>query len=279
MSTYSRFQSEIILSVIRPGVEVVALGVLVFILVQMGWFFFYGSSAKPLDLAPIRQSSASQSQAGVHGEIGVLRDGALFGGEAVSTPVNLDMDAPETQLNLVLYGVRRGDDPQSGTAVIGGAEANQRAFAVGSDILDGVRLEAVYPDRVIINRRGARESLYLREEERGRSAATTLLRPVEARAPSAQGAMGREAWINGLRLEPVRENGAMQGFRVQASSRQDLLSAAQLQVGDVVTAVNGRVLTTPADLIAAMDAFAGSSSVRLNVLRGGEARTIEARLQ
>jgi type II secretory pathway component PulC len=70
-------------------------------------------------------------------------------------------DAPETSAQLVLAGVLAVDDPQRGMAILGPNSATAKLYAAGADVPGGVRLHAVYKDRVLLDRNGALEALYL----------------------------------------------------------------------------------------------------------------------
>jgi general secretion pathway protein C len=69
--------------------------------------------------------------------------------------------APDTGLDLVLRGVFAGDDPKDGRAIIGDRDGNDRSFSTGATIVDGVVLDGIYPDRVMLARNGQLEALRL----------------------------------------------------------------------------------------------------------------------
>ena len=82
----------------------------------------------------------------------------LFG-EAQSSVA--DANAPQTNVQLVLAGVLALPDPKRGLAILGPTTAAAKLYTVGSAVPGGVNLYAVYKDRVLLDRGGIIESLYL----------------------------------------------------------------------------------------------------------------------
>ena len=70
-------------------------------------------------------------------------------------------DAPATSANLTLAGTLAGREPEQGWAIIGASGQPARVYATGASLPGGSKLFAVYPDRVILDRSGSRESLLL----------------------------------------------------------------------------------------------------------------------
>ncbi len=97
-----------------------------------------------------------------------IADLHLFGlagaGKASAIKV-VDNKAPETSLKLTLYGVFAEDVPENGAAIIGKEGSAQSYYRVGSEILSGVKLQAVYQDRVILSRGNQSEVLKFPEDD------------------------------------------------------------------------------------------------------------------
>lgn len=66
-----------------------------------------------------------------------------------------------TSLQLSLYGVRMNEGSGIGSAILAGPDGVQQSYAVGEEVMPGVTLDAVHFDHVVIDRGGAKESLYL----------------------------------------------------------------------------------------------------------------------
>ena len=212
---------------------------------QAFWFAVYGTDALNLTL---EASSFAASDTGRTMSRSRPSAGGLFA--SIDAPESAGEPAPpETRLNLELRGVRAGADPYSGAAVMESPGQGQRVLAAQSEIVAGVRLVEIHPDRVIINRRGVRETVYLREEGRRAIRAASAAAPAleaEAAAESQEAAVPPELsardWIDGLSLEPFLAGGRMVGLRVRSASRADVLHASGLTEGDIIRAVNGTAL-------------------------------------
>lgn len=254
------------------------------------WFAIYGASIFPLAIDPAAAISPDRSAALQADASHLARAGLFEARRFADTPAEPDViNAPETRLDLILHGVRRSQDPDFSTAVVQAPGQPQRSLGIGATIVDGVTLEAVFADRVIINRRGARESLFLREETR---TGASLIRPAgQAQPPEPAAGTQREAppsarvaqltaddVISGLVLRLERLDGAVAGYRVAPESRAEVLAELGLAPGDLVTELNGRALDRPADILDMLEDLENARSIRLTVLRQGEAVSLEAQL-
>lgn len=263
--------------------EIGLVAFLAFIAAQALWLFIYGDAVRPLDLDA--EAGGSGVEAARVSDLSSLSGAGLFavrGGVETQTSQVL----PETRLNLVLRGVRRGGDPRSGAAFIEVPGEGQRALGAGDAITDQVFLEEIYDDRVIINRRGVRESLFLSEEAARRAQSGAAPAASRAPAPAARPAgepsplsgqpmlslaqeLDPEDWIEGLRLAPELHDGRITGFRVRDSSHLEVLRAAGLIPGDIVTAINGERLNSPDAAARALALFETTDRIALTVLRDG----------
>lgn len=68
---------------------------------------------------------------------------------------------PVTSLPLSLHGVRSDLATGRGSAIIAASDGVQKLFAVGESVASGVTLAAIAADHVILDRGGARETLWL----------------------------------------------------------------------------------------------------------------------
>ncbi|PWE17119.1 hypothetical protein DDZ18_10495 [Marinicauda salina] len=269
----------------RGAVELALVAVIAMLLARAVWFGIYGGEIDRLSadmVAPSARLATDEAPT----DLTILAEGRLFASAAFEAEVDPVESAPETQLDLTLRGVRRGPTPQSGAAVVQTPQEGQRTVAIGGEIAPNVTLEAVYADRVIINRRGNRESLFLREQS---ARSTSFLQPgaeppaaeAESRAPGprAAGGLSEEDWVRGLRLAPVEETADARGYRILAESDPALLDATGLRTGDIITSVNGRALAGSVNTLEVLEELAEASEARFTVLRDGESQTIEVRLR
>ncbi len=118
---------------------------------------------------PVADTSAAQAV-----DLQSIVNAHLFGVASLSGDPN---DAPATSANLTLAGTLAGTDPGQGWAIIGASGQAARVYATGASLPGGTRLQAVYPDRVILDRNGSRESLMLPRLSGGSGAAPLAYRP------------------------------------------------------------------------------------------------------
>ena len=246
--------------------EVLLIVALAYIGARMIWLVAFGASATDFQLDPA-SSTARDGGARYVADVTRLRDTDPFA-DRRAEPVDAAPVAAavqETQLNLVLRGIRRGATSQSGGAIVQTPDNRQRFFAVGETVLDGVTMEEVHVDHVLIRRRGMLESLYLRDEDgaaaRGSGGAAASAAPT--RAPA-----GSQSVAGLFRADPVRDGDLLSGYRI-AEGNAAMLSAMGLRNGDVITAIDGRSAADLADLSALFRTLREQGAFTLSINRGG----------
>ncbi|MBL8649537.1 MAG: PDZ domain-containing protein [Sphingopyxis sp.] len=179
-----------------------------------------------------------------------------------------------TALGLTLFGVSINEATGGGAAIIAAEDGIQNSYAVGDEIAPGVRLVGVAFDHVMLDRGGARESLFL--DQSGGSAATPVTplpaTPEIGSAPANPDAVAGElspaALKAGVGFAPRAENGKVTGVVVQPQGDGATFRAAGLRPGDVVRGVNGRPIGSAGDAAALANQFAPGARVSLEVERG-----------
>ena len=191
---------------------------------------------------------------------------------------------PISSLNLVLTGVIAAAG--GGYALISVNNQPQEPFAIGQSVTAGAVLQAVYPDRVVIQRNGALESLMLEGADKlapGMEVST----PVPAYTPpSAPGNVVRETSSNHYTVQ--REQLAAQmrtpdflrqatmtpagggGFQVQQLQPGSLYEKLGLRAGDVIKSVNGQAINSAEDAIRLYQQMGNVASAQIEVMRGGK---------
>jgi general secretion pathway protein C len=214
-------------------------------------------------------------------DLAALVNGHLFGVAADSGDPN---DAPATTANLTLTGTLAGREPEHGWAIIGASGQTARVYATGTSLPGGSRLFAVYPDRVILERNGSRESLLLPRlsgvaggyapqraaamaggESPGGSLADNV-RQLLVQNPQAGGEL--------LRPQPVFAGGSLRGYRVYPGRNRAQFTSLGLQPGDLVMAVNGAALDDPNRGLETLRGIGQGGAVTLTVERGGQQQQI-----
>lgn len=276
------------------------------LLVRLVWSLVPRGDAA-LDTAPARVAGAAAGATAVRS----IASWHLFG----DTPrrPGTGGNASASTLALILRGTVAESDPKAGIAVVAGAQDGERAYRVGEDVVPGARLAGVYPDRIVLVREGAEETLKLPRDRD--LAPADIVRPTAATATSrtasnrptgavsppgfaptagaTQTVKAPADWqqtvahlrqnpdelMKRVQVVPVLDGGKLTGVRLSAGADVALINQIGLRPGDVVTSVNG----TPVDSFERgqeiMSNLKNSNSVRVTVLRDGKPTDITVGLQ
>lgn len=244
---------------------------------------------------------------------------SLFGKEGakpVETTQTTDVDAPETRLALELQAVFVSPDKERSSAMIAEARKESLLYRVGDKVPGNVSLEAVHPDRVLLNRNGLLEALYFPENAgAGMSRAGSAARGRDARSanlmrrsgsdsgrkafgsrPGAGGGLSQadmQAAMTGQMVGALREqldqnpsevltqfglaSNNGRGYRVSESANP-MLAAAGARPGDLILAVNGRSLGDPQQDVGLIEEVMQDGSIRISLERNGRAFESEFQL-
>jgi general secretion pathway protein C len=209
-------------------------------------------------------------------DVAAITNAHLFGAAPVQAlPGQNAANAPQTSMPLVLTGIISADDPQNGLAILGENAAAAKVYAVGDNIPGGAKLHSVFSDRVVIDRGGNLESLYLPRQLQGGSPPP----PSTAAAPT-QPALDRMRRLitddpgllaDIMRPQPVFVGGKqMKGFRVYPGRNRQAFNRLGLRPGDLVMAINGTPLDDPSRGQEIFRTLGSSSEAHITVMRGGQ---------
>jgi general secretion pathway protein C len=194
----------------------------------------------------------------------------LFGQKAAA-PISAS-DAPQSSMPLVLAGVYAVGDPNRGMAIIGQTATNARLVQVGGGIAGGARLHSVFKDRVVIERGGALEAVYL-----PKTLSSVRPPPVSTAAPTPgqrlQTLAQNGTLLNGLlRVQAVSAQGKLLGFRVFPGGRNsmEVFSQLGLRAGDLITHINGTALDDVNRSAEVLQTLSNASSASVTVSRNGQ---------
>lgn len=217
-----------------------------------------------------------------------ISDWHLFG-EAVNTPQALKapVNAPETKLNLTLRGIVSSDIPDASLAIIqNNDQKTEQHFLVGASVFGLATLEKIHVDRVILQRNGRYETLRLPEERLALPASRSADHHQTRRPRTAQEHVQfmkdqmkdihkmtleemRNPWQY-LYLEPAMENGRIVGLKLTAEEEREFLNEHGLELGDIITSINGNRLDGGGGVAKAMRAFTGDGTLEMTVHRSGK---------
>jgi general secretion pathway protein C len=190
---------------------------------------------------------------------------------------------PISSLNLVLTGVIAAVN--GGYALIAVNGQPQEPFSIGQTVTGNAVLQAVYPDRVVIQRNGVLESLIL---EGADTSSSEQLNPSAAatRSTADSGNIIQETGVNHYTVEREQlaaqmrtpdflrqasimpfQGGGFQVKRIQAGSLYEQLG---LHAGDVIKTVNGQPINSVEDAIRLYQQMSNIGAVQIQVTRGGK---------
>ncbi len=170
-------------------------------------------------------------------------------------------DAPETTLNLEIRTLLTDVEiPQNSVVRIELPNGENQRFKVGDTVVNGVTIERILSDRVILLRRGEREVLFASETKvletvtpdgdpvQRQSPRTAMIAGVEPPAPSAEisaealNIRSAEDFLNRVLVRRVPTADGQTALTIFQGSDTDLLDVAGLAVGDQLVDVNGMSL-------------------------------------
>lgn len=202
----------------------------------------------------------------------------LSNGRTDATPDNGNSEsrqATSTRLSLVLRGSIAGVNSADSSAIIASGD-RQRVYAVGDELeftTPGVTLDSVYPQYVVLNNNGRLESLWMYEPQASASATVARAGVTDAVATPVQEVPG--AHIGGrVQIRVYRENGAVLGLQIRDDSDAAMLRAAGLQVGDIITAIDGATINQSSDLSALTRELENRAQVDLALIRNNNTMTV-----
>ncbi len=182
------------------------------------------------------------------------------------------IDVPPTSLSLRLYGIRYSNSGQLDAAILGFDPNNQRIYKTNEVIADDIILEFIEPERVVISRRGIRESVTFDSD--------TVLSPeiTKALANSSKGIkvedINSSALSQMISFQPYFSNGTLKGYQIYPGNQSKLFDSSGLKSGDVLVAVNGLDIKDPS-VLKELSVF---GQVKLNLIRDDDDLSIIVKL-
>jgi general secretion pathway protein C len=171
-------------------------------------------------------------------------------------------EAVVSDLDLVLAGTRVDGASGRGSAIIAAADGVQQSFAVGDEVIPGVRLVAVAFDSVTLARDGVNETLFLDQ-----SAGPVPVTP-------AGDAGTRPRLLADLALVPRLDGTRITGFILNPKGSGQAFAAAGLQAGDVLVAVDGQSVAQVRDPAVLAQRLDGGGA-QVTIERGGKPITFK----
>lgn len=263
---------EAVAQLTRRVPEILTFTLVVVLAMQLAyWTWVFMTPAAPVP--PQARAATDTSNA-----LAAVVDAHIFGSASSN-------DAPATvatATNMRLSGVFAAIGTLPAFAIISVDGQPPQPVRNGDNIGAGVRLEAVFPDHVLLRRNGVRERLEL--DTRGTAAApagnvAAAQSPVNIEALGQRefrfsrnqlsGALQDPKTLGGMGRAGVYPAGGVMLEEVPPGSLPERLG---LRPGDVIRQINGQFISNPQDMPRIYQQFVsgGVTEARLEVVRGGQ---------
>lgn len=283
-------------ALVRRAPDVACLGLIVaiaYVLARLTWLAVPVPDTAALTAAPVTAPATAPGQTDTLALANQVAAMHLFGRANAPAPTGAAVNAPETNLNVTLHGIIAADDPERSRAIIAagsGRGGNAKSYRVGANIPGGASIHGIYADRVILSRNGHLEALKLPRESEGGGSGVVRVPPqttpqprVQRTTPSRVEAINQRsprlhrataAFGQLVRAQRATVNGKLVGYKLYPGSNPAAFLGAGLEPGDIVTEVNGKPVSNPANLMALMGKGKSDKPVSLTVKRDGQTRHI-----
>ena len=195
-------------------------------------------------------------------------------------------DAPETTLKIRLLGRIAGEFQSANLRTPDGGESS---YSVGDEVMNGVTLQNVYADFVVLKVNGEVQRLTFQRDDKTALAQTqtdviSQSVSVAETPPQDQNVVSTNSGqqinaaelMNAVQLNPNFESGTLIGYEIKARNGGDSLKQFGLQSGDIVTAIDGNsLLQSQPDLQGLITNLKNANQVKLDILRDGRPITVQ----
>jgi general secretion pathway protein C len=211
-----------------------------------------------------------------------IADAHLFGVATAGNDPDDLANVKQSQIPLVLAGTIASGDPTKGFAFIGESAATAKFHKVGDTVGGSAQLHSVYPDKVLLDRGGQKESLLLPRQ--GSSILGARAAPAVAMTPPPASRFADNikriaetnpsAFSEIVRPQALIAQGQMQGFRVYPGRNRQQFAKLGLQPGDLVKAINGTPLDDPQRSGEIFNTLSASDRAQITIERNGQIQQI-----
>jgi type II secretory pathway component PulC len=204
-------------------------------------------------------------------------------------------EVAETQLKLKLKGTAATSpkDLFASAIILNEEDSSINTYAIGQQVIDGVKIEEIYPRKVILyNSNSNRREVLRSDEEEGGDAAVASAGPVAGppgpgkRITVKKNELVQEVFMNYADLASTVKpelyydsNGKIAGITASNLEAIPLASKLDIRNGDVLQSVNQEPIDSEAKIMELVNKYRNSNMVRIGILRDGKPMTVTYRLE
>lgn len=214
--------------------EAVCAALLLFLIFKIGQLFIQPGGGQAI--APTNLEIVPATAAQVKIDRSIVSQFDPFHRDSPEILIVQTDSAPETTLDLKVFGMRADLGGDSSSAVIETPDGKQSTYVIGETIIPGVTLKSVDIDFVILDRNGKTERLSRqgRTEEDKAKGSTIAMETLSYSAAQM---------LKDVRIYPFRENKKVLGYQVRSQrSGKSKLEKYGFETGDIITSINGESL-------------------------------------
>lgn len=267
-------------------VNAVAVLLLTYSLAQWSWRLM-----EPAPVLTDRRPTAPIADAAA--ELRQLLSANLFGQADLAGGQHLSpASIPLTSLNLVLTGVMVGGTYNFALISINGG--NETAFGLGDEILAGATLHAVFPDRAILRRGGALESLELKDiaalaegsivtsAQHRKDAPISGIRGSGTSFTVPRDTLTQQMQKPEFLTQALMVPNAGGGFLVREIQPGSVYEKLGVRTGDVIRSVNGQPINNMEEVMKLYQQLGGVGqvgNVAIEITRGGRTESLQYNIE
>lgn len=189
----------------------------------------------------------------------------------------LDSSLSPVPKRLHLVSTSPGRNAREGTARLGVSRENPQTYVAGAVLVNGARLAEIHKDRVMLEHRGKRTTLYVGISGDSAVEGTQDLAMVGGSAtesPGSRPSSAADPLVDVVRAMPFYENEVLAGVQVFAGQKASRFSALGLQSRDVIIAIDGSPVFDAGVAVERLRTLTSGAALTVIVRRGEETKQL-----
>lgn len=256
------------------------------LLAELVWALVPRPAAAAWQPAP---AAVQAAEPGAQVDLASISAAQLFGQYQAPANPNLSAlsGAPDSQnVNLALLGIFDYGRTNAHSRALIDNGSQERPYAIGDVVADGVLLKAIFSDRVVIARGGTLETLRLDKNRPNAATDESPPQPTGADNPSSLNQIRAALLANPTKTSdyirvmpaPASDGSGQIGYHVYPGRNRSVFTQSGLRPGDLVTAINGQDLSDASKSLQLLSQLTSASQVSVTVQRGSQTETLNVNL-